>query len=740
MRNPGKVLLLLVFAASLALLLSTCGGSSSTPTGTSSLSPRPLASGLAGADNQILSETLPGSLPGSTDNAYFGFSVASGDFDGDGFIDLAAGIPFDNNEQGAVNVFRGTAAGISESDVQRWKQGAAGIGGTEEPGDRFGYSLAAGDFNGDNVADLAIGVPGDNTAGGKTGSVHILYGSKTIGLGASGSQIWSQDDAAVPGDAEPGDSFGYSLAVGDFNNDGYADLAIGVPGDNTAGVKAGAVNVLYGSATGLGLGSPVGQIWSQGGGGAPGVAEPDDQFGFSLTAGDFDKDGFADLAIGVPGDNTALGRPGAVNVLYGSSSGLGSSGSRIWSQGSGGAPGVAEPDDQFGFSLAAGDFNKDGFADLAVGVPGDNTAGVKAGAVNVLYGSATGLGVNPDSPTSRIWSRESDGVLGEPAEGDRFGHSLASGDFDGTGFDDLAIGVPGDDIGGAKDAGSVSVLYGSATGITTLHNQLWDQTGLGKDGGVEALDAFGSALAAGDFDGDGVADLAIGVPGEDVEVGIVIFSNAGSVDVLYGTVNHPPVANAGADQTVPVSNDNCFALVQLDGTGSSDPDGDPLTYVWTWSGGTLNGPTPQIVLTLGSYTFTLTVDDGFGGTDTDNVVVTVVDRTPPVILGIEANPEVLWPPNHKYVPVTFTVRAKDNCDATPFPKLESVSSNEPVNGHGDGNTAPDWIITGDLSADIRAERSGTGSGRVYTATITVTDDSGNVARGTEGVEVPHDQR
>ena len=129
MRNPGKVLLLLVIASSLALLLSACGGSSSTPTSTSSLAPKPLASGLAGVDNQALSETLPGSLPGSTDNAFFGFSVASGDFDGDGFLDLAVGIPFDNNEQGAVNVFRGTAAGISESDVQRWEQGAGAVVG-----------------------------------------------------------------------------------------------------------------------------------------------------------------------------------------------------------------------------------------------------------------------------------------------------------------------------------------------------------------------------------------------------------------------------------------------------------------------------------------------------------------------------------------------------------------------------------------------------------------------------------
>jgi hypothetical protein len=429
-------------------------------------------------------------------------------------------------------------------------------------------------------------------------------------------------------------------------------------------------------------------------------------------------------------------RGGSVNVLYGSPDGLGQDTlpGQLWSQESDAVLGAAAADDQFGYSLTSGDFNNDGFADLAIGVPGDNTAGVRAGAVNVLYGAAGGL----TGSGSQLWSRASDGILGDPAEGDRFGHSLAVGDFDGTGFADLAIGAPGSDVSGAADAGSVNVLYGSANGITTLHNQLWDQSGLDKDGGAEAGDAFGSALASGDFDRDGVADLAIGVPGEDVPVGPVIVVDAGSVNVLYGTVNHPPVANAGPDQTVAVDN-NCQALVRLDGSGSSDLDGDPLTYVWSWTGGSLNGPTPDVLLTLGTYTFTLTVDDGFGGTSTDNVVVTVVDNTPPAILGIEADPEVLWPPNHKFVPVTFTVRAKDNCDKNPVARIDSIASDEPVNGLGDGDTAPDWNITPPLTADIRAERSGTGDGRVYTATISVTDFSGNVAQGFEEVDVPHDK-
>jgi len=730
MRYTGKVLLLLAVVFTVAVTLASCSGSSSAPTSPSSRAAGPLAAGLVGADNQILSETVSGSLSGATDNAYFGFSVASGDFDGDGVMDLAVGIPFDNNERGAVNVFRGSDAGISSSDVQKWTQGASGIGGTDVPGDRFGYSLVAGDFNGDNVADLAIGVPGDNTAAGKTGAVRVLYGSEGIGLVSSGSQLWSQGSGGVQGVAEPGDLFGASLAAGDFNGDGVADLAIGVPGDNTAGVNAGSSIVLYGS-NGIGLVSSGSQLWPQGSGGVPGVSEPGDLFGASLAAGDFNGDNVADLAIGVPGDNTAGVNAGSSIVLYGSNGiGLVSFGSQLWSQGSGGVQGVAEPGDLFGASLAAGDFNGDNVVDLAIGVPGDNTMLGRTGAVNVLYGSSAGLG----SSGSQLWSRESNSNLGNPAEGDRFGQSLSAGDFDGTGHDDLAVGVPGADVGDNADAGAVIVFYGSATGLSTLRNQFWDQSGLDNSGGAEAGDAFGSALAAGDFNGDGVADLAIGVPGED----IVAVVNAGSVNVLYGRVNHPPVANAGKDRTVAVD-DQCLATVTLDGTGSFDPDGDPLTYTWNWSGGSASGPTPEIVLTLGAYTITLTVDDGFGGVATDNVVVTIVDRTPPVILEIKANPEILWPPNHKFVPVTFTVRAKDNCDANPVPQLVGISSNEPVNGLGDGNTSPDWVITGSLTADIRAERSGTGSGRVYTDTISVTDFSGNVARGTEEVRVPHDR-
>ena len=118
------------------------------------------------------------------------------------------------------------------------------------------------------------------------------------------------------------------------------------------------------------------------------------------------------------------------------------------------------------------------------------------------------------------------------------------------------------------------------------------------------------------------------------------------------------------------------------------------------------------------------------------------DPTPPVISSVSANPNVLWPPNHKMVPVTMGVSVADVCSPSVRSscRIISVSSNEPVDGLGDGDLAPDWVITGNLTVNLRAERSGTGSGRVYTITVRCTDASWNSSTKTVAVTVPRDQR
>jgi hypothetical protein len=150
--------------------------------------------------------------------------------------------------------------------------------------------------------------------------------------------------------------------------------------------------------------------------------------------------------IGAPGENN---QAGGVNVLYGSVNGLKTQGNQFWTQNSFGIADYSEAGDRFGASLTTGDFNKDGFTDLAIGAPGENN---NAGQSHILYGSAVGLRYN----NSQLWSQNSLGIAGISATNDGFGSSMTAADFDGDGFADLAVGVPGD-----AGIGSVQVLQGS---------------------------------------------------------------------------------------------------------------------------------------------------------------------------------------------------------------------------------------------------------------------------------------
>jgi hypothetical protein len=283
------------------------------------------------------------------------------------------------------------------------------LGGQAEAGDFFGATLAAANFGHSFHADLAIGVPYEEVSGRqRAGAVNIVYGS-SVGLSATNNRLWTQDTQDTTGIldfSETGDQFGAALAAGNFGRGPYADLAIGVPGEDSA---AGAVNVIYGSANGLTTSGNRVLLGSR----------PGDGFGHALAAGNFGGSAEADLAIGVPyAEVGSVQNAGTVHVLYGSSvHGLMSQSTQYWSQESSGFPGNPQSNDRVGYALAAADLNGDGRLDLAIGAPGEDRG---CGAVYVVYGGASGL----SNSGIRGWAQFMDGIEGAHEQGDEFGRVL----------------------------------------------------------------------------------------------------------------------------------------------------------------------------------------------------------------------------------------------------------------------------------------------------------------------------
>jgi murein DD-endopeptidase MepM/ murein hydrolase activator NlpD len=266
-----------------------------------------------------------------------------------------------------------------------------------------------------------------------------------------------------------------------------------------------------------------------------------------------------------------------------------------------------------------------------------------------------------------------------------------------------------------------------ANGIPTMPSAVhqyevdWDALSLGEEGVTIVVDT----------DGDGEFEKTV----------------TSDSELTPEEFNIDPIADAGVDHAVFVGTD-CLAQVSLNGSDSNDPDGGELSYKWSLGGQEIAaGVNPTVELPLGVHTIELVVNDGIEDSEPDEVVITVLDNTPPE-LTVLVTPNVLWPPNHKMVQISSSKVVSDNCDDSPTVTLISIVMNEGEETNtfdptfdytlGDGHTIDDIEIIGG-NIYLRAERSGTGTGRVYTLTYKAVDDSENETVQSATVTVPHEQ-
>ncbi|WP_399932284.1 FG-GAP-like repeat-containing protein [Streptomyces kanamyceticus] len=431
-------------------------------------------------------------------------ATPTSDLNRDGASDLVAGAPQATvgtlKTAGAAAVVPGSKSGPNSAAKQVLTQNAPGVPGTAETGDAFGADSSYGDLNGDGHADLVLGAPGEDDTEGHSDSGYVtaLYGpgldrgegysldatsrvnsarlgeAVTVGDFNSDGKAdifalapgtpatwWVRDSATAAMQSQPlltapGTITHPDAASGDFNRDGYTDVAITYIDPN----GTGRIMQFNGSQSGL---KPGTVLAAKG--------------GRSIAAGDLNGDAYADIAVGQPytAESDAFAG-GQVTAFYGSSDGITTSGATAINQDSAGVPGAAEAGDAMGFSVTVGDANLDGVADVMTGLPNEDIKRAEvdrkdAGAILVLPGGAGGLtGVN-----SLSINQDSPGIAGDTEAGDRFGSAVSLADLRGNAWADLSIGAEGENTGD----GTILYLETTASGVNSANGVYFGSSVLG---------------------------------------------------------------------------------------------------------------------------------------------------------------------------------------------------------------------------------------------------------------------
>ena len=397
---------------------------------------------------------------------------------------------------------------IEVIDEQKISADSGGFNGNLDKGDQFGSAVAdPGDLEADGVGDLAVGAPFDDDDGKDRGAVWMLFMDDNGRVDQE--QKISSDAGDFAGNLDDDDLFGSALAgIDDLDGDAAFDLAVGAPGDDENGPDRGGIWILF-----LDIEGRVRQEQkiAEGEGGFDGDLDDDDRFGSAVAAiGDVNGDGITDLAVGAPNDDDGSNDAGAVWILFMRMDGTVDAWQKV-SDSEGSFGGSLDAEDHFGAAVAGiGDLDDDGIPDLVVGVPGGDKSGTDRGEVWVLFLDSEGK-VRDEQRIA-----DSDGGFeGALADDDSFGSAVANvGDLNGDGIPDLGVGAPNDDDG-AANAGAIWILIMKTDGRVDAWQKVSGEAGE-FNGNLEADDHFGAAIAGiGNINNSGLADLAVGAPGDD---------------------------------------------------------------------------------------------------------------------------------------------------------------------------------------------------------------------------------